>query len=66
MRSTTPPRPPSGATTGEDLLRFFDAREVEIIAPGRGCVIKGREVVSRHVDMVLTVLAEAPESALCR
>ena len=50
----------------DDIVRFFDAREVEIIAPGRGCVIQGREAVSRHVEMVLAVLAEAPESALCR
>lgn len=50
----------------DDLLRFFEARDVENIAPSRGCVIRGRETVARHVDMVLTVLADAPERALCR
>lgn len=50
----------------EDLQRLFETRDVEIIAPSRGCVIMGHEAVSRHVDMVLSVLSDAPERALCR
>jgi flavorubredoxin len=42
----------------DDLDRIFDTYEVDMIAPDSGCVIKGRNVVARHVSMVKQVLSE--------
>jgi hypothetical protein len=48
------------------IRAFFETHPVEIVAPDRGCVLKGTDVVARHLDMLLAALAEAPEEALCR
>ena len=38
------------------LADRFDALQPEIIAPARGCVLQGRDVVKRHVDLLLQAL----------
>jgi hypothetical protein len=38
------------------LERLFAERDVRVIAPDRGCVLKGRDVVDRHVSLMLDVL----------
>jgi hypothetical protein len=43
----------------ESLEALFDRYDVESIAPVRGCVLRGRDVVDRHVELVTTVLSEA-------
>jgi hypothetical protein len=48
----------------EDLLNFFETHPVDFIAPGRGCVLAGEAVVARHIDMMLSVLGEAPKERL--
>jgi flavorubredoxin len=40
----------------EWLQEKFDALDPEIIAPSRGCVLKGREVVRRHLGFMLDAL----------
>jgi flavorubredoxin len=40
----------------DDLRRIFREHDVETIAPGRGCVLRGREVVERHLTIILSVL----------
>lgn len=35
----------------------FETLQPEVIAPSRGCVIQGRDVVKRHVELMLAVLA---------
>ncbi|WP_141004686.1 hypothetical protein [Nocardioides humi] len=42
----------------EDLRNFFSSHEVEVIAPARGQVLRGADVVKRHVDLVVEVLEE--------
>ena len=42
----------------EQLDRLFKTREVEIIAPGRGCVLLGRSVVDRHWRLLRRVLMD--------
>ena len=41
-----------------ELRSLFDQYDIEIIAPVRGRVLKGREVVARHVEMLITALEE--------
>lgn len=48
-----------GANTApivEHLVRMFDEREVEVIAPDRGCVLQGRDVVDRHLGLMIQAL----------
>ncbi|MEZ2388060.1 hypothetical protein AB6813_00690 [bacterium RCC_150] len=40
----------------EWLQEKFDTLDPEIIAPSRGCVLKGRDVVRRHLDFMLDSL----------
>jgi flavorubredoxin len=40
----------------ENLRRIFEEREIEIIAPARGCILHGRDVVDQHYSAVLDVL----------
>ncbi|MDR6688402.1 flavorubredoxin [Arthrobacter sp. 1088] len=40
----------------EWLQDKFDTLDPEIIAPSRGCVLKGRDVVRRHLDFMLDAL----------
>jgi flavorubredoxin len=49
---------PGAVTTpiAESLTRLFDTHEVDTIAPARGCVLQGRGVVDRHLEMVMSVL----------
>jgi hypothetical protein len=42
----------------EWLRETFDTFDVEVIAPSRGCVLKGREVVRHHVDLMVDALYE--------
>jgi hypothetical protein len=42
-----------------DLAEVFEKREVETIAPGYGCLLRGADVVARHVAMLDGVLARA-------
>lgn len=40
----------------DQLRDFFATHEVEIIAPSRGCVIVGEELVARHVDLLANAI----------
>jgi flavorubredoxin len=40
------------------LRDFFDSHTIDIIAPSRGCVLRGEDVVGRHIEMLLSVLGE--------
>lgn len=42
----------------ENIRSFFESHPVEIIAPTRGCVLVGEEVVERHVEMVLDAISQ--------
>lgn len=42
---------------------FFATHPVDVIAPSRGCVLKGRAIIDRHVEMLLSVLEEGPVNA---
>jgi hypothetical protein len=51
------------ATTGpirEWLAAKFDDLAPEIVAPTRGCVLRGRDVVQRHVALMLEALRRNP------
>ena len=43
----------------DGLRAIFDDREIETIAPARGRILRGEEVVARHLAMVLDVLSPA-------
>jgi hypothetical protein len=48
-----------GAPTGSirrGIRDVFDKCDVEMIAPGYGCVLHGRKVVERHVQMLDEIL----------
>ena len=45
------------------LADTFARYEVETIAPDFGCVLSGRELVGRHVEMLDMILAEAQQMA---
>jgi hypothetical protein len=48
-----------GAPTGSirrGIAEVFDKYDVETIAPGYGCVLRGRKVVARHVAMLDEIL----------
>lgn len=49
----------------EWLQDKFDTLDPEVIAPSRGCVLRGRDVVRRHLDYMLAALtpARTPEMA---
>lgn len=52
-----------GARTDEirsEIAAIFDSHEIETIAPGFGCVLRGRDVVERHYQMLDQILAAAP------
>jgi hypothetical protein len=40
------------------LVETFDERQPEILAPTRGCVLKGKKVVERHLALMLDALSE--------
>jgi flavorubredoxin len=42
----------------DDLRALFDRLDVEIIAPGRGRILRGRDVVDRHVELLIDALEE--------
>ncbi len=50
---------PEGDTSSvyEQLRKIFEDRDVKVIAPSHGKAIIGRDLVSRHVDMMLAVVA---------
>ena len=48
-----------GAPTGSmrrGIAEVFDKYDVETIAPGYGCILRGRKVVQRHVQMLDEIL----------
>lgn len=45
----------------ENVCAAFDKYEVVRIAPARGCVIEGRDLVERHRDLLIDVLNEIEE-----
>src|ERR1700720_73191 len=54
-----------GAPTGSirrGIAAVFDQCDVETIAPGYGCILHGRKVVARHVEMLDEVLAGLDKS----
>jgi flavorubredoxin len=42
---------------GEAIAAVFEARDVEVVAPSYGCVLRGRAVVERHLELLLGALA---------
>jgi flavorubredoxin len=44
------------APLAEFVTKLFDSHDIEQIAPSFGCVIRGRDLVCRHKDMVLDAL----------
>ncbi len=44
------------APLGDWVRKVFSARRIETIAPTHGCVLMGRDVVDRHLNLVLDVL----------
>jgi flavorubredoxin len=40
-----------------NLRQIFTEREVDIIAPGHGCVVKGKAAVAQQVDLVCDILS---------
>lgn len=42
----------------DDIAHIFDTYDVEIIAPSSGMVLRGKDVVDRHVGMVKQVLLD--------
>jgi flavorubredoxin len=54
-----------GAPTGEirrGIDAIFDKYEVETIAPGYGCILRGRKVVARHYQMLDDFLKASDKS----
>lgn len=47
----------------EQLQAVFATHDVRTIAPGFGCVLRGRDVVARHVELVLDAIRRAPAEA---
>jgi hypothetical protein len=44
-----------------EIAQIFDSHDVEILAPGFGCVLKGRDVVQRHYAALDRLLAAAQQ-----
>jgi flavorubredoxin len=42
----------------EQVIEVFETHDVETIAPQFGRIIRGREVVARHRDLILDALEE--------
>jgi flavorubredoxin len=40
----------------DDLVTIFDTLDPEFIAPGHGCILMGRDVIKRHVSLLLELL----------
>ena len=54
-----------GAPTGairHGIADVFDRCDVETIAPGYGCILRGRKVVARHVRMLDEILESLDRS----
>jgi flavorubredoxin len=41
----------------ESLRRIFDEHQVDVIAPSRGCILQGADVVAHHLDLVTDAIA---------
>ena len=39
------------------LREIFERREIEVIAPRYGCVIRGKATVAKHYDLMQRILA---------
>jgi len=48
------------------IADVFDKCDVETIAPGYGCILHGRKVVARHVEMLDEILKGLDKSVRCR
>ena len=44
----------------------FDKYDIETIAPGYGCILRGRKVVQRHYKMLDEFLKACDKSGWCR
>lgn len=47
----------------ESIAETFARHDVETVAPDFGCIIRGRELVARHVEMLDAILAEVSQMA---
>jgi hypothetical protein len=45
----------------DDLAALLATIDVQNIAPGYGCVLRGRAVAERHIDLLRQALERAPE-----
>jgi hypothetical protein len=45
----------------DGLVEVFERYEVDVIVPSHGCALQGRDVVQRHVDVLLEALARAAD-----
>ena len=50
VRSACPPRAAAGRTA------VFETYDIETLAPGYGCVLRGRKVVAHHYKMLDEIL----------
>ncbi|MFT4230239.1 MAG: hypothetical protein QM602_08125 [Microbacterium sp.] len=48
------------AAIAADVRAFFETHDVEIVAPDRGRILVGKDVIAGHLDMLLGILDEAP------
>jgi len=53
---------PDGLDPGRGIDAVFDKYDIETIAPGYGCVLRGRKVVARHYRMLDEFLAACDKS----
>ena len=42
----------------DDVQALFETHQVDMVAPSHGCVLMGRPIIERHVEMVLRCLDE--------
>jgi hypothetical protein len=43
-----------------EIADIFETHDIETLAPGFGCILKGRDVVARHYKLLDDLLAKAP------
>lgn len=48
---------------GKDLVAIFSRYDVEVVAPDRGCVLVGRDVIGHHVAMLVDAIGSARSAA---
>ena len=47
----------------DHLRSIFTEHDIEVVAPSRGAVLRGRDIVARHLALVVDVLEAAAQPA---